>query len=80
MRMFIVNLTQAVRNLVRYKWQTLISVVGLTFGLVCLAFSANWFWYETHYESFRKDCDRLYLLKCRYAGAATGVPGLAAIA
>ena len=72
MKLFLINLTQAVRNLVKFKWQTLISVVGLVFGLVCLAFSANWFWYETHYESFRKDCDRLYLLKCRYAGAATG--------
>ena len=72
MKLFFINLTQAVRNLIKFKWQTLISVVGLTFGLVCLAFSANWFWYETHYESFRKDCDRLYLLKCRYAGAATG--------
>ena len=72
MKLFLINLTQAVRNLIKYKWQTLISVVGLTFGLVCLAFSANWFWYETHYESFRTDYDRLYLLKCRYKGAQTG--------
>ena len=75
MRMFIVNLTQAVRNLVRYKWQTLISVVGLTFGLVCLAFSANWFWYETHYESFRKDYDQLYQLKRKDKDPASGEVG-----
>ena len=72
MRLFIINLTGAVRNLVKFKWQTLISVVSLAFGLVCLAFSANWFWYETHYESFRRDYDRLYLLKCRFSGASTG--------
>ena len=75
MRMFIVNLTQAVRNLVRYKWQTLISVVGLTFGLVCLAFSVNWFWYETHYESFRKDYDQLYQLKRKDKDPASGEVG-----
>lgn len=72
MRLFIINLTGAVRNLVKFRWQTLISVVSLAFGLVCLAFSANWFWYETHYESFRRDYDRLYLLKCRFSGASTG--------
>ena len=75
MRMFIVNLTQAVRNLVRYKWQTLISVVGLTFGLVCLAFSVNWFWYETHYESFRTDYDQLYQLKRKDKDPASGEVG-----
>ena len=75
MRMFIVNLTQAIRNLIRYKWQTLISVVGLTFGLVCLAFSANWFWYETHYESFRKDYDQLYQLKRKDKDPASGEVG-----
>ena len=63
MRLFIINLTGAVRNLVKFKWQTLISVVSLAFGLVCLAFSANWFWYETHYESFRRDADKMYQLK-----------------
>ena len=75
MRMFIVNLTQAIRNLVRYKWQTLISVVGLTFGLVCLAFSVNWFWYETHYESFRTDYDQLYQLKRKAKDPASGEVG-----
>ena len=75
MRMFIVNLTQAIRNLIRYKWQTLISVIGLTFGLVCLAFSANWFWYETHYESFRKDYDQLYQLKRKDKDPASGEVG-----
>ena len=75
MRMFIVNLTQAIRNLIRYKWQTLISVVGLTFGLVCLAFSVNWFWYETHYESFRKDYDQLYQLKRKDKDPASGEVG-----
>ena len=75
MRMFIVNLTQAIRNLIRYKWQTLISVVGLTFGLVCLAFSVNWFWYETHYESFRMDYDQLYQLKRKAKDPASGEVG-----
>ena len=63
MRLVIINLTGAVRNLVKFRWQTLISVVSLAFGLVCLAFSANWFWYETHYESFRRDADKMYQLK-----------------
>lgn len=63
MRLFIINLTGAVRNLVKFRWQTLISVVSLAFGLVCLVFSANWFCYETHYESFRRDADKMYQLK-----------------
>ena len=75
MRMFVINLAQAVRNLIRYKWQTLISVVGLTFGLVCLAFSANWFWYETHYESFRPDYEQLCQLKRKAKDPASGEVG-----
>ena len=75
MRMFVINLAQAVRNLIRYKWQTLISVVGLTFGLVCLAFSVNWFWYETHYESFRTDYDQLYQLKRKAKDPVSGEVG-----
>jgi hypothetical protein len=52
----------SVRNLRRYPMQTLISVIGLAAGFVCLSLSALWLHYENTYNTSLPDADRLYVI------------------
>lgn len=60
--MTIHNLTIALRNLLKYKTQTVISILGLAIGFACFALSAFWIRYEMTYDSFHRDADRIHLL------------------
>ena len=53
----------AIRNLLKYKVQTGISMLGLAAGFVCFVLSTFWIHYERTYDQFRKDADRLYLVR-----------------
>ena len=53
----------AIRNLLKYKVQTGISMLGLAAGFVCFVLSTFWIHYEMTYDQFRKDADRLYLVR-----------------
>ena len=53
----------AIRNLLKYKVQTGISMLGLAAGFICFVLSAFWIHYEMTYDQFRKDADRLYLVR-----------------
>lgn len=57
------DLKVAIRNLLKYKVQTGISMLGLTAGFICFVLSAFWIHYEMTYDQFRKDADRLYLVR-----------------
>ena len=57
------DLKVAIRNLLKYKVQTGISMLGLAAGFVCFVLSAFWIHYEMTYDQFRKDADRLYLVR-----------------
>jgi hypothetical protein len=50
----------AFRNMWKYKSQTLISVVGLAVGFACFAMATLWIRYETSFDSFHKNADRIY--------------------
>lgn len=63
MSVFFQDLKQALRGLRRQAWQAAISAVGLAVGVVCLAFSLNWLWTETHYDYFHPDYQDLYMLE-----------------
>lgn len=61
----------------RHGWQTTLTIAGLVFGLVCLTFSLNWLWNETHYDFFRKGYRDLYVVQgaCyTKEGLESGVP------
>lgn len=51
------------RNLWKYRFQTIASVFGLAIGFVYFALSALWIRYETNFDSFHKDADRIYLIQ-----------------
>ena len=61
----------AVRNLLKYKTQTFISIIGLAIGFVCFALSAYWIHYEMNYDSFHRDADRIYWVS---ANSRLGLP------
>ena len=51
------------RGLRHQGWQAVVSVVGLAVSIVCLTFSVNWLWTETHYDSFRPGYKDLYVVE-----------------
>ena len=50
----------AIRNLVKYKVQSAVSILGLAVGFVCFSLSLYWIHYEMTYDHFRQDADRIY--------------------
>ena len=52
----------ALRNIQKYKNQTLISVVGLALGFICFALAMLWIHYETSYDKFHRDANRIYVV------------------
>lgn len=53
----------AYRNLLKYKQQTVISIIGLAIGFVCFALSAYWIRYETGFDAFHKNASRIYQVR-----------------
>lgn len=51
----------AIRNLLRYKAQTSISVIGLAVGFASFALSGMWVNYEQSYDTFHDGADRIYV-------------------
>ena len=52
----------AFRNLLKYKTQTVISVLGLAIGLAFFIYGLHWLNYETSYDSFYPEAERSYLV------------------
>jgi putative ABC transport system permease protein len=50
----------AFRNLKRQKGYSFINIAGLTIGLTCCIFIFLYVQYETSYDSYHKDADRIY--------------------
>lgn len=51
----------AFRNLMKYKTQSLVSIIGLAVGFTCFALSVLWIRYEMTYDNFHEGADRIYL-------------------
>ncbi|MDO4165359.1 MAG: ABC transporter permease [Bacteroides sp.] len=63
----------AIRNLLKYKMQTSISILGLGIGFVCFALSFYWIRYEMTYDHFRQDADRIYMVRTNEPYAEGGI-------
>lgn len=55
-------ITIASRNSIKYKLQTLISIVGLAIGLVSFTYGMKWLEYETSYDGFYPKSEQIYTL------------------
>lgn len=53
----------AVRNLLKYKSQAIISIVGLAVGFTCFALATLWIRYEQTYDTFHDGADRIYMIR-----------------
>ncbi|MDR3217359.1 MAG: ABC transporter permease, partial [Dysgonamonadaceae bacterium] len=63
----------AFRNLWKYKSQTLISVVGLAVGFTCFALATLWIRYETSFDTFHKNANRIYCVRVPDTFSLNGV-------
>ncbi|MDR2956191.1 MAG: ABC transporter permease [Prevotella sp.] len=50
----------ALRNLWKYKVQSVISIIGLAVGFTCFSLSLFWLEYEKSYDNFHSKADRIY--------------------
>lgn len=66
----------AVRNLLKYKVQSVISIMGLAIGFVCFALSVLWIHYEMTYDTFHEGADQIY---CIRQESPTGKNGLSTV-
>ena len=48
------------RNLLKYKTQSVVSLLGLTIGVLFFTYGYHWYQYEAGYDSFYPDSDRIY--------------------
>jgi putative ABC transport system permease protein len=53
----------AIRNLVRQKWATLISIVGLSTAMALFSVIMLYVWYERSYDSFHEKIDNIYFVE-----------------
>src|SRR5690554_2368610 len=60
--MIIHSLKIAWRNLLKYKTQSVISIIGLAIGFTAFSFTLSWIRYERGYDKHIPDADRIYVL------------------
>ena len=60
MKLFLLNLLQALRHLRRHKGQTLIIVCIISFALTAFTFSVSALWFQTHQDSHLPDYKDIY--------------------
>lgn len=50
------------REQLKYKTQAIVSIIGLTIGFTAFILGGYWLWWETHFDNFHPQGDRLYCL------------------
>ena len=50
------------RELLKYRTQSIISIIGLAIGFTAFILGGYWLWWETHFDNFHPEADRLYCL------------------
>ena len=58
--MFVHYLKIAFRNLLKYKTQTIISIVGLAIGFTAFTLSTSWIRYEMSFDNFNPHSENIY--------------------
>ena len=53
----------SVRNLWKYRTQSIISMLGLAIGFACVALAVYWNHYEMTYDTFQKNAHRVYRVR-----------------
>lgn len=53
----------AFRNLLKYRQQSIVSIIGLAMGFTCFALATLWIRYEMSYDDFHAGAERIYLVR-----------------
>lgn len=62
------------RNLLKYRTQTVISILGLAVGFACFALSTIWIHYELTFDAFQPEAERTYVVyRSLSSSPATGM-------
>ncbi len=56
------NFKLAWRQLVKYRLQSVVSIVSLAIGFACFALASMWIKYETTYDACHKDADEIHVI------------------
>ena len=60
--MLLHNIKLAFQQMRKYRLQSAVSIVSLAIGFACFALASMWIKYETTYDAFHKDADRMFFL------------------
>ncbi len=68
----------AIRNLLRYKWNSLFNILGLSIGIACFIYILFLLRFELKYDSFHKDIERIYRIPMtlKVKGRTTNYAGM----
>jgi len=47
------------RELLKYRTQSIVSIIGLAVGFTAFILGGYWLWWETHFDNFHPEADRL---------------------
>ena len=73
--MFFHYLKIAFRGMIRYKWQHVVCILGLTIGLTAFILGAYWRYWEHHFDDFHPGARHVYgITTTGIARAADGTP------
>ncbi len=75
--MIIHYLKIAWRNILKYKTQSAISILGLTIGFTAFVFTLSWIRYEDGYDKHNPDVDRIYRVFLKDSTEIGGVQRIA---
>ena len=53
----------SIRNILKYKLQSLVSLLGLAISFACVSLAVYWHYYEVSFDSFHKNVDRIYRVR-----------------
>ena len=68
--MFSHNLKMALRNLAKYRLQSIIGVLSVALGMVFCSLTYIWIRYEHSFDRFHRDADDIYLVMGRNSNTA----------
>lgn len=61
------------RNLLKYKMQNAISIIGLAVGFTCFVLATLWLRYEMTYDSFHKDAENILFVRAQSTYYSNGI-------
>jgi putative ABC transport system permease protein len=73
--MFFLNIKLALRNIIRYKFYTLINITGLTIGLLAFILTSLYVQYEYSWDKNNENYDRIYRVQRRHENTFFAQPG-----